>query len=845
MGSPWVDVARDSMTLLPVDMRTDTMPKALRSNLLATVTLATTVSVSGCIFPFTRGGQTNIDDKVAELAAEGPAEKAEPQLADLPALNAPGVQNQPTEIAQAPQGKKQLPPFARFLNNMLGGGSSQPQPTASPNTTAAPTVAAQPQPAPAAPPATAEITPAATLMADQSKPSSTPETIPAPPKELPPVVRVEDLSAAERQAKPTANQGHVQVVTQPKLPIVIVPKSNPAAETTDVVSKFAAKATKIVEGTQSEEERQPPQPKSAPQIAVQPTPEGSTLDAMARSPWNESSLLKKAKANSSSETTTLIHALDRALESVGKEETNPAVTTSPKAPQVVATTSPTPEPVAPSTPPEAKTATPQTVALPEPRFASRFTPPAQTPSGTKNLANPLRSGSGKTDWSGRSSGDTSQQPKTIVNNKFSEPTMEPSRSSQWSATLEPEPQTETTRKGAQVVAALPPAPAKPATTVNPYATEGSTERKEAAIETTPPTPRTPQMITNQMAAPSKKSVAPKKEDLPKIITTNTIHFESSVVNKLQAAHQLTNWDFEPPAPEEQLPQIVEGKEEPKVEAPTPQPAPIPTIRPRTTINTFIERAPQPSIPVQPAEPKTIEPKPAAPQPEEPKPTPQPITPQPQASVPNVPEASPEQAPAEQKPVPPTPVEAPAVEPAAANANPAAPPVVEPQPAPSQPTSRFTNPAGPAFRPQVVRPPAMQQQPTSDELLLEPTNPAVNSVPEVAPQPVAEKGIAKPLATPVPAAQAEPAAPQAFRPMAVTPPSQTSQRPVSPSTPTRGVLIRPAEPAPLGTSSSSGPAWRPTPVPVNKAPAKLAPVIRAAEGVQNAAPGQSAKTYIID
>lgn len=734
------------------------MPRTLRPNLLATVTLATAVGVSGCIFPFSRGSQANLDDTVAEMSPPGPAEHEDSGLADLPALNAAHVPAPPVEVAQAPHGKKQLPPFARFLNNMLGGGSGQPEPaTAAANQANVPA-----QPAKVAPAETAEITPAATLIANRPQ-ASAPVTKTAPTNTLPPVVRADSLPPVERQTTPSQTPSQVRVASEPNLPEVVTPTNNPAADMPDVVSRFSAKATKIVEGSRPQTEQQPPQPQSASQITAQPAPQGTTLDAMASSPWNESSLMKKAKENSSSETSTLIHALDLALETVGNEGTTPAVTASPAAPHVAETQAPTKTDSLPASEPPAQSV----AALPPQPVVSAASPQQANLPSSQNVNNPLRSG--KTDWTGRSSLGSAQQPQTVVNNKFSAEPTTSSRASQWSASLEPEQQAETARKGAQIVAAQQPPPALPATTVNPYAVNEETQSTPA--ESLPPQPKAPQIITNQMAAPAKRTQKPIRKSPasaePAVATTNTLHFETSVVNKLQAASELTNWNFDPSSNND-LPKIVEGKEEtPQTEKP-----------PQTTINSTIEPASQPAIQARPVEPQ---------------PVPQPLAP-----------------------------EAP----------------VAPQPAP-QPTVEVM-PSVPQPAPQILEPSLpVESQPAQSPADL----PADAPLPPVDLPPV-EMAPAQPQPAPRPTIQAVPARPQLFRPQAITPPPVSAETPAASTAAPRGIMIRPAEAAPLPTEKSDG-AWRPTAVPAHRAPSKLAPVIRSGDNSASPSPPQGTKKYIID
>ncbi|WP_147274369.1 hypothetical protein [Bremerella cremea] len=747
------------------------MPKTLRPNLIATLTLATTVSVSGCIFPFSRGSQANIDHTVAELAEPETSPQEASSLAGLPALAPAQSADQPVDMAQVPPAKKKLPPFARFLGNMFGGGSKHP-PEASPE----PEVS--PQTATLTPVETVEITPAKSLInSDPLLPA--PPSSPTPESELPPVVRqTDELPPVERQIQASRTPASARVTSESNLPVVVTQETTPKAEMPKVVSRSTDQETQIVAAPQPTEQPESPQPNSPPEVVVEPTPQGSNLDAMAQSPLNKSALLNKAKDNSSSESTTLIHALDLALESVGQEATPPAVTNSAIASQV------------PQSEPETSTTS---EASPQHQPGSAFTQNATSPQSTGLSAtqnNPLRSG--KTDWSGRGSFGSSQQPQTIVNNKLTEPSEATSRSKKWSASLEPEMPVETVRKGAQVVAAPQP---PPATTVNPYALNSDQD--------IPPMPKSPQRITNQMAGPVRKSAPAtrKAANNQAITTTNPLHFESSVVSKMQAASELTNWDFEPEeAASEALPEIIEGKDETPAVPPASAQMPAAQQMPKTTINMTIAPEPQQSTfestPVEstPIEPAQVEPSPVA-----------------------------------QPPIPQAPI----------RHQPFSKPVLETAPRAIQPSNPAINPAAP-WRPRFVPQPNVPSAPAEP-------NPALqtpNLEAQTEPQPVAEAApiTAQPEARPV--IQAVPARPQTFRPQAVTSPTQSAQPAETPSATQRGVMIRPAEPAPL-TKENNGNAWRPSPVPANRAPAKLAPVVRPQDTQQNPAFQATPKAYIID
>lgn len=769
-----------SLTLFPpVDMWTDIMPKTLRPHLLATLTLATTVSVSGCIFPFTRGSQANIDDTVVQLANPGTPEKGEPALAGLPELAAANEADKPVEVAQAPA-KKQLPPFARFLGNMIGGGSKQAVETA-------PEPEAQPQTATLAPVETVEITPAKSLIeSDPLLPA--PPASPKPESELPPV---------ERQTAASSAPATAHVTSEPTLPPVVKQDATPTANLPEVVSRFSDQETQIIAGSQPSQQDQPSQPPASPEVVVEAVPQEANLDAEAQSPLNQSALLKKAKNNTSSETTTLIRALDLALDTVGEQETPPAVTTTEQAPQVAQSEPETSEPSS------------SNKEAPQPRFGSTLAngtnpslPPANGSSSPQS--NPLRSG--KTDWSGRGSLGTNQA-QTIVNNKLTQQPETTSRSTKWSASLEPEMPEETVRKGAQVVAAPQP---PPATTVNPYTVNAA---QDASAESLPPLPKSPQIITNQMATSARKSSQPisrKAAAKPAISTTNPLHFESSVVNKMQAASELTNWDFEPEESANQsLPEIVEEK--PKATAPSPAAAPMPAPQPmpQTTINRTIVPEPQRPTP----EPAVIEQQPAA------------IEPQP-------------------APIEPQEVAQPAIPQAPAKLQPISEPVLEEAPSEIPPTTSAENPAAP-IRPRFVPQPIHQPAPATPNPALQTPDLEAPLEPQPAIQPEMEAASVTDQPAAPPKIQAVPARPQTFRPQAVAPPTAPIQPVVeSPASASRGVMVRPAKPARL-TPESSGDTWRPTPVPANRAPAKLSPVTRPSNNQPTPALPSSAKAYIID
>lgn len=502
------------------------MPASLRPNLLATLTLATTVSMTGCIFPFTRSNDT----KLAEIVAEDAQPQPEKEVAAAP----------------KPQGEKKMPPFARFLGGMFGGEStpqSEPEPEPDPITT----TAAEPTQRVAAVPVKS--------------------TAPEPSTVLP----AQELVEAKPQT-PIFNPPNNQ------MPVVVTPETNPMADKPDVVSKFTQKATQMIESPRPEVVVQPtatpqaqPEPQPAPQAVPAPQVAKTTpvklgdeaLDAHARAPWGEKKLLEKAMANSSTNSTTLEHSLELALETVRRERLGegPAPTTQPATPKPEMTAHVEIEET-PSVPAQTKSA----------------------PPSMKVAANPLRTSSTKTDWSGSSLRNS--QPQTIVNDKLA---TYPKTDSKWS------PKQEQSQPAAEAVAKQEEPAVEPQLTVNPYANTPA----EAIAATPNPGP---QLVDNTTAA------AKTAEETPS--TTDDIHFQSSLLSKLQAANRQAKWDFDttpqepvPTAevakkPENVMPQIVKNDtvpEEPKLpqvaaKAPEQPTAERVKTEPKTTINPSVAQA---------------------------------------------------------------------------------------------------------------------------------------------------------------------------------------------------------------------------------------------------------------
>jgi len=513
------------------------MPASFRPNLLATLALATTVSMTGCIFPFTRSSDT----KLAEIVHED-------------------TQPQPQQnVAAAPpkrEGEKQMPPFARFLGGMFGGGEKSPT-------------------EPATQPTTMNASPPAERVAEvpARKPAATPSTI-QPAQDLveaPP--QTTDLNSPSNRSS---------------MPVVVTPETNRMADKPDVVSKFTQKASQLVASPRPEvvidSKPQPkPQPQAttevtpAPQVANTPSikPGDEALDAHARTPWGDRKLLKQAMANSSSRTTTLEHSLQLALETVRQERIGQDQAA---APHLMASQSTESQSTAP--PPEV---TAQAETEEKPSLPAQAEP---TPDSTKVAANPLRTSRTKTDWSGSSLREN--EPQTVVNNTFSK---YPKTDSKWAPMLSsgqaaPE---EVTRQAEPT--------AEPQLTVNPYA--DSTE------DTPPAQPAAgPQLVHNTTLEDKAAEEKPN--------TTDDIHFQSSLLSKLQAANRQAKWDFdsqpEPAEPnaqatevlESSLPQIVDqdaaDPELPLVAAEAPEPS---TPEPKTTVN--------PSVAQREEEPQEIKP----------------------------------------------------------------------------------------------------------------------------------------------------------------------------------------------------------------------------------------------
>lgn len=487
------------------------MPASLRPNLLATLTLATTVSMTGCVFPFTRSSDTKLAEIVLEDSQPLPKQ----------------------EIAAAPkqEGNKKMPPFARFLGGMFGGNDN-PQ--------------AEPEPEP--------------IDMDTSQPTQLVAEVPVkPPAPQPSAIQpAKELVVASPPTpifNPPANN----------MPVVVTPETNPMADKPDVVSKFTQKATQLIKSPSPEVVVQPtskpqtqPQPQPTPEAAPAPqvaktTPvklENETLDTHARTPWGEKKLLEKAMANSSTNSTTLEHSLEFALETVRRERLGQDPV------PVLETTAPKPEMTAHADIEQKTTTAAQTEPAPQP---------------LKVAANPLRSTRSKTDWSGSSLRDS--QPETVVNNTLSK---YPQTDSKWSPKLEP------ILPAPEQVAQQEEPAAEPQVTVNPYA-----KTLEEAISAKPATG--PQFVENTTTATKTAEEQPT--------TTDDIHFQSSLLNKLQAANRQAKWDFETAPkqteataevatmPEDAMPQIVEKEpvdsKLPLVAAQEPKPT---TVQPKTTIN---------------------------------------------------------------------------------------------------------------------------------------------------------------------------------------------------------------------------------------------------------------------
>ncbi|MEW4451334.1 hypothetical protein AB1L30_01485 [Bremerella sp. JC817] len=497
------------------------MPAAPRPSFLATLTLATTVSVTGCIFPFTRGNDSKLDEIVAAESAP------EPEVAVAPKVKQP----------------KQLPPFARFIGGMFGKKSQAEAPAAVEAPIAEMPVQASPAPSivpPVQKPA-AEVRPAEQLVGNPAVPS-------APVK--PPMPQLPEIVSAPSQQSPAA---------QP-----------------DVVSSFSQKATQ--------------QMASAPAIApastpvVKPRPElmsGSTqevaqqqLENYTNTPWADKALLDKATKSNSTSSPTLTNSLNLALENVRRERESGA-------------------PIEP----HSESKAPLMASTPTQTTPVQMTPTAQiaTPAleeSTQVASNPLRSTRRKTDWSGSSL--RSATPATIVNN-LTATEAEPAVP----ATVNPK----ATMSPTDLVAAERP-PVTPAMTVNPY----SQEAKPAEV----PSPAdVPQMVAN--GASTKPQIAQGKP-----VSTDVIHFQSSVLSKLQAANGSAVWEFKQPAAptevaaapktaEPSLPQIMNGEEAleptPSLAATTAEPARQPE-RVAALEPVYQQPLPQVAQPVRAPQPQT-------------------------------------------------------------------------------------------------------------------------------------------------------------------------------------------------------------------------------------------------
>ncbi len=422
------------------------MPASLRPNLLATLALATTISMTGCIFPFTRSSDT----KLAELATEDPNPQPKQQVAAAP----------------KPEGEKKLPPFARFIGGMFGGDNR---------------AGSEPQPEP--------------VPGDHAKPTQRVAEVPtrrsAPPSVIKPARDLVDSKSEKPVGDLPANN----------MPVVVTPDTNKMADKPDVVSRFSQKATQLIEKPQPEVAVQPkPQPVQTPTAkprVAQTTPAkpgNEALDAHARAPWEEKKLLEKAMANSSTNSTTLENSLELVLEAVRRERLGEASQ-------------------------EAVEANISQSEVTAQAVASETTTPTETPATLqpeKVAANPLRPSGTKTDWSGSSL--RSSQPQTITNNTL---TKYPQTDSKWAPKLSP------SQPAPEKIATKPEPAADPQVTVNPYANSN-----KEAISATPKTG--PQLVNNDM---------PVDQSEPESITTDEIHFQSSLLNKLQAANRQAKWDF--------------------------------------------------------------------------------------------------------------------------------------------------------------------------------------------------------------------------------------------------------------------------------------------------------------
>lgn len=242
-------------------------------------------------------------------------------------------------------------------------------------------------------------------------------------------------------------------------------------------------------------------PPSQPQ-AVEPAIPAEQLNQYAQTPWdNGRSLLQQAKQNSSAHSTTLAHSLDLALENYRHESASQTVghetVSLTVEPQLESSEIPSGEPVA---------------AISE--------APSEDKTRIEMAENPLRLAQGKTDWSGRST-RADAAPQTVVN------LMAPDypKTDTSPLTNSNDPVMDRTVVGHKEKPA-----ATPQITVNPFA--------KPAAEPRPSQPVAPQIVTNPMVVPTA--------DLePTPISTDAIHFQSSLLEKLQAANQQAAWNFAP------------------------------------------------------------------------------------------------------------------------------------------------------------------------------------------------------------------------------------------------------------------------------------------------------------
>ncbi|PQO48192.1 hypothetical protein [Blastopirellula marina] len=562
------------------------MPKTLYPKVLATLTLATTVGVSGCVYPLARGSAAKVDEAFATFAA-----------AEAP-LDAP--QNQ---IAQVQHTEKPLPPFARFFGGLFGKGrqeqppADEPMPTESVPQTSVPesNIPVGTQPAKqVTPPISAEsqrrnspIVPAADLMNSQPKQSAVP---PASSRRVTSsknatVMRIGDESPQRNTQTPAALKP--EPPTESALPVVISPHTSPKNDMPDVVSRFSEKAARIVEAAPAGTVEPSAQIVRQDSSADKPVSLQEQIDGLTKSPLAEADLLKRAKNNSSTESTTLTRALEIALDSM-KDQADPPAS------QASERSLPARE--------EPAVKTPVASSMPEQRHMpaeSVSTNGSRGPLGTSlgRAVNPLRRG-GKTDWSGAAS--TAQAPQTVTNNTLSS---YPKTNGKWT------PSSFASTSGndsAYAKSESQAPPAEPATTVNPYATAAEQEAQTPAKSV--PAPRAkPMVVTNELAVPEPTT----KPANP----TDAIHFEATLLGKLKAAGQKIDWGPETPSapqpspePEQpsvpppaatEMPQVIEGENQepgfPLVDVKQPQKEPVLAGGiVRSAIEPAKEPAPQPS-----------------------------------------------------------------------------------------------------------------------------------------------------------------------------------------------------------------------------------------------------------